>query len=252
MPWRVGCAGWNMPASAIPYIDRAGSHLERYARVFQCVEINSSFYRPHRTSTYERWAASVPATFRFSAKVPRAITHEARLRDTEEAVGAFASQVGGLGEKLGCLLVQLPPSLAFEARTAGAFLATLRRHTPVPVVMEPRHASWFTAAAVGVGQAHGVDWAWAHPSPAGVSHLHQRNAANLLYLRLHGAPRIYASAYDDAFLHDVKQRMLAARSEGLPVWCIFDNTAQGQAIPNARDLLRMLESTDSVTGRDCS
>ena len=63
------------------------------------MEINSSFYRPHRRSTYERWAASVPAAFRFAVKVPRAVTHDRRLREAGGALDAFLAEAAGLGER---------------------------------------------------------------------------------------------------------------------------------------------------------
>ena len=75
---------------------RYGSHLERYGAILDAVEINSSFYRPHRTATYERWAASVPEDFRFAVKVPKAITHERRLKDVGDLLDRFLSEVGGL------------------------------------------------------------------------------------------------------------------------------------------------------------
>ena len=242
--WRVGCAGWSMPAAAVPDIAAAGSHLERYARVFNCVEINSSFYRPHREATYARWSSSVPATFQFSVKVPRAITHEGRLRDAEANLDAFLAQVSGLGEKLACLLIQLPPSLTFEAPIAHAFFAALRDRTSALVVLEPRHASWFTASAYETGLKFGVDWVWAHPRPEGIDDALVPEPTELLYLRLHGAPHLYHSAYDGAFIEQTAQRMLAARGAGRRVWCIFDNTARGHAILNARDLLQGLSAID--------
>lgn len=79
----------------------AGSHLERYGAVLNAVEINTSFYRPHRTATYTRWAASVPEDFRFAVKVPKTITHERRLKDVGELLDRFLSEAGGLGPKLG-------------------------------------------------------------------------------------------------------------------------------------------------------
>src|SRR5918995_5885915 len=103
-----------------------GSHLERYAAVFNAVEINTSFYRPHRTATYQRWAASVPEDFRFAVKVPKTITHERRLKDADELLDRFLSEVGGLGPKLGPLLLQMPPSLSFQSGIADTFLSGLR------------------------------------------------------------------------------------------------------------------------------
>jgi len=220
----------------------AGSHLERYARVFSCVEVNSSFYRPHREATYARWASAVPPWFRFSVKVPRAITHEARLRHTQSALDAFLAQASGLGDKLACLLVQLPPSLTFDACVAHAFFEALRERTSVSVVLEPRHRSWFTGSAYKVGREFEVEWVYAHPRPAGIDGTHLPVPTRLLYLRLHGVPDLYRSSYDAAFLEEMALRLLTAKRAGLSIWCVFDNTAHGHAIPNARDLLRYLES----------
>src|SRR4051794_10397874 len=111
---RIGTAGWSIPKAYAAPFPPSGSHLERYGAVFNAVEINSSFYRPHRIATYERWAATVPEDFRFAIKVPKSVTHERRLKDTGDLLDQFVSEVTGLGPKLGPLLVQLPPSLAFE------------------------------------------------------------------------------------------------------------------------------------------
>src|SRR5256885_13730988 len=80
----VGCAGWSVRADHASHFPAEGSHLQRYAGRFAAVEINTSFYRPHRPATYARWAASVPSDFRFSVKVPKEITHKRRLVDTLE------------------------------------------------------------------------------------------------------------------------------------------------------------------------
>ena len=110
----VGTAGWSLGRPHAELFPRQGSHLVRYASQLNAVEINSSFYRPHRHSTYERWAGSVPSDFRFSVKVPKTITHERRLVDCDDHLSRFLAEVEGLGEKLGTLLVQLPPSFQFD------------------------------------------------------------------------------------------------------------------------------------------
>ena len=143
----VGTAGWSLPREAQPHFPAEGTHLTRYAARFPAVEINSSFYRPHRPATYARWAESVPEDFRFSVKVPKAITHTARLADAEALLDAFLAEASALGAKLGCLLVQLPPSLAFDEETAGAFFRALRERYEGPVACEPRHPTWFDAPA---------------------------------------------------------------------------------------------------------
>jgi uncharacterized protein YecE (DUF72 family) len=141
----VGCAGWSIPRQYAEHFPERGTHLERYAQRLPAVEINSSFYRPHRSATYARRAASVPASFRFAVKVPREITHTRRLRDVAEPLERFLSESAALGATLGPLLLQLPPSLRFNADIAEAFFTILRARFSGSVVCEPRHASWFTA-----------------------------------------------------------------------------------------------------------
>lgn len=143
---RIGCAGWSIPKAHAAAFPAQGSTLERYAQVFDCVEINSSFHRQHRPATWRRWADSVPADFRFAAKMPRAISHECRLRSCDGRVSEFLDQVGELDGKLGWLLLQLPPSLVFEASVALPFFERLRERYDGALACEPRHASWFAAA----------------------------------------------------------------------------------------------------------
>jgi uncharacterized protein YecE (DUF72 family) len=124
---RIGCAGWSLPRDLWPAFPAEGSHLERYAQRFDAVEIDTSFYRPHKRETYERWAASTPSGFRFAVKLPKTVTHELRLAGAMPAFDEFLAQVAGLGDRLGCLVVQLPPSLAFDAAVVRRFLADVRQ-----------------------------------------------------------------------------------------------------------------------------
>ena len=131
---RIGTAAWSIPKEHAAPFPVAGSHLERYGAVFNAVEINSSFYRPHRLATYKRWAASVPEDFRFAVKIPKTITHERRLREVTDILDRFLSEVSGLGPKLGPLLVQLPPSLSFQSGIADSFLNELRSRAEGSIV----------------------------------------------------------------------------------------------------------------------
>ncbi len=239
---RIGCASWALPPLHQHGFPSGDSHLARYAQVFDAVEINSSFYRPHRASTYERWAASVPPTFAFSVKLPKAITHERRLVDCEEQVQAFASEVEGLGERLRCVLVQLPPSFAFDEAVAAPFFDMLRRHLRVDVALEPRHATWFDPAVDAWLERRRIARVLADPvrhdagrSPGG--------RADVLYLRLHGSPRMYYSAYSDEVLAALARRIAQVADEGRQVWCVFDNTAAQQAVGNALRLQQLLAQT---------
>lgn len=245
----VGCAGWSLPRDVQPQFPAAGTHLTRYAARLPATEINSSFYRPHRPSTYARWAASVPPAFRFSVKAPRAITHERRLEGTALLLDAFLGEVTALGAALGCLLVQLPPSLAFAPSVADAFFAALRARHEGPVVVEPRHASWFAPDADRLLHAMRVGRVAADPArvPAAAE---PGGWPGAVYYRLHGSPRVYYSRYDAAYLDALAVRLRArapAVAPAAPPWCIFDNTALGAATANACELLERLQ--DARVGR---
>ena len=242
---RIGCAGWSIPSRHAHLFDDGESHLARYATRFDVTEINSTFYRPHQPKTFERWAASVPTRFRFSVKLPRQITHEARLYRTGDALTEFFEGVAGLGSKLGGMLVQLPPSLAFDARLADTFFAMLRRRCDQPVACEPRHASWFEPAVDSLWQRFAIARVAADPArlPAAARPGGASAKARWSYWRWHGSPRIYYSRYEDAALEALAQALRHQARARSPAWCILDNTAHGHAMEDAARL------QDFVAGR---
>ena len=205
--------------------------MSRYARVLPCVEINSSFHRPHRRKVYEKWAAQTPRSFRFAVKLPREITHDARLRDARSHLGEFLDQAGGLGRRLGPLLVQLPPSLDYDPRVASRFFALMRERHDGAIVCEPRHPSWFTDAAERLLMRYRIARAAADPAVVPAAARPAGHAATS-YFRLHGSPRMYWSNYESERLAAWTSilRQCGARSD---VWCIFDNTAGNAALDNA-------------------
>ncbi|MCY7354787.1 MAG: DUF72 domain-containing protein [Lysobacter sp.] len=237
--FRIGCAGWSLPHPVRDVFGEGDNVLARYATRFDAVEINSSFYRPHQPKTYERWAGSVPGNFRFSVKLPRAITHDARLAGVSGLLSRFMEEVGALGHRLGPLLVQLPPSLVWEKARAGTFFRMLRRRHSGLVACEPRHVSWFTTDATAMLACHGIARVAADPSVV-LQGDAAGGTAEWQYWRLHGSPRIYYNDYEIPVLDDFKQRLRAAPVSG-ERWCIFDNTAHGHSVPNAlwlRDAVR--------------
>ncbi|HEX6376010.1 MAG TPA: DUF72 domain-containing protein [Allosphingosinicella sp.] len=237
-PIRIGTAGWAIPAAAAHRFPREGSCLERYAARFGCAEINSSFHRAHRPDTWRRWADNVPDDFRFSAKLPKEITHRRRLADGSEPLAATLAEMAGLGAKLQVLLVQLPPGLAFDAAVARTFFAELRDRWDRDIACEPRHPSWCDDAADGLLADLRVARVAADPArmpPAA----DPGGWRGLTYYRLHGSPVQYRSSYDDGRLEAYAARIAAAAG---PVWCIFDNTASAAATADALKLKALLAS----------
>lgn len=233
-PAYIGTAGWNIPAPYAADFRDGGTHLQRYASRLNAVEINSSFYRSHRRQTYERWAASVPRDFCFAVKIPKEITHERGLLESEAPLDRFAGELAGLGASLGVLLVQLPPSLVFDAAVAIKFFDHLqaRFERRVAVACEPRHGSWFTREADTILSSQEVARVAADPprcaadgEPGGWRGLH--------YFRLHGSPRIYYSNYDERALERIHRDLEAGSARAAATWCIFDNTAASAALGNA-------------------
>lgn len=235
----IGTAGWATPKADRDTFGTGASVLARYATRLHLAEINSSFYRPHQRKTYERWAATVPDDFRFSVKAPREITHELGLRRPARPLKAFVEQCAGLGHKLGAVLVQLPPSLPFEARIAAAFFRQL--HVLVPharIVCEPRHPSWLEPAAMRLFDRNAVSRVIADPNSFGEPML-AAGSGHPGYWRLHGSPHIYRSAYTLDFLRRLGGQLRDECQRG-DVFVVFDNTAQGYATSNALELVAIV------------
>jgi uncharacterized protein YecE (DUF72 family) len=240
----IGTAGWTIPKDQAAAFPIAGSHLERYAQQLQATEINSSFYRSHKPQTYSRWAASVPADFRFAVKLPRDITHTRKLVAIEEPLERFLNEIQCLGGKLGPLLVQLPPSLAYVEEVAIAFFEVLRERFEGDVACEPRHATWFSdSVSAALSRAHVVRVA---ADPACVPEAASPGGwTGFTYRRLHGSPRMYFSPYDLQELNRIAFEMQSPTPDDRASWCIFDNTAHGEATQNALQLASALNKARS-------
>jgi uncharacterized protein YecE (DUF72 family) len=231
----IGTAGWSIPGIHGHHFDSAGSHLIRYARKLNCAEINSCFYREHKTETYRKWAAAVPDGFRFAVKAPRSITHEGELRvQGKAALKKFLEQTDALEKKRGPVLLQLPPKLAFNDSTAQTFFSMFREFYDGPTVLEPRNAGWFSQEADWLLQKFCVSRVAADPALIPDAS-HPRGWPGLIYFRLHGSPRRYYSAYSHDYLLHLAAKLDQAASAATS-WCIFDNTASGAALANALEL----------------
>ena len=237
----VGTAGWTIPKSASDRFPSEGSHLHRYSQRLSAVEINSSFYKPHQAKTYKRWAEE---DLRFAVKMTKIFTHKKRL-DVEGAdLEIWLEPVKELGEKLGALLVQIPPKLEFDRSIANAFFKNLRDLTETMIAFEPRHLSWTSREALALLDFYDITKVEADPercpSPP--------NKSKPRYIRLHGTPEIYRSNYDDETIKTWAEDL----AHSPPSWVIFDNTTFGYATLNALDLKDQLEIAVSSSSRKLS
>ncbi|MEO6079146.1 MAG: DUF72 domain-containing protein [Steroidobacteraceae bacterium] len=235
----IATAGWSIPRTSAADFSGEGTHLQRYSRVLRGAEINTSFYRDHASETYARWAKQTPRAFRFAVKLPRGITHDGRLRAARRPLQEFLDGIAGLGQRLGPVVVQLPPSLAFEPGVARKFFTLLRAQHDGPVVCEPRHASWFEAAAGALLVRHRIGRVAADPAVVPAAAL-PGGWPGIVYYRLHGSPRKYWSSYETERLAQWTQA-LKSLPRGTPAWCVFDNTASGAAASNALQMRTMLK-----------
>ena len=172
----------------------------------------------------------MPAHFRFAVKAPKTITHEARLADVDALLDRFVDEIEPLGNKLGVILVQLPPGLAFDRGLATAFFKRLRSRSAARISCEPRHRSWFEPDVENLLADLQIARVAADPAilPAAARPGGWRGFA---YWRLHGSPVIYRSSYDARALDDYARAIEA--EGGDEAWCIFDNTASSAATANA-------------------
>jgi uncharacterized protein YecE (DUF72 family) len=216
--------------------------LKAYSDLFKAVEINTSFYRIPKREMFARWADSVPDDFMFSVKLYNGFTHRARLAIPNlELLTRFVENMYALGNKLGPLLVQLPPSLPFDESIAAIFFVALRERYDGDVVCEPRHKSWFTSDVNQFLAEHRVALVAADPwiveeikEPGGWK--------DVIYYRLHGSPTS-ETPYSKKYIRELGSKLLLA-DKSTRVWCIFDMEAVA-ARPNALEMVKYLEKQPS-------
>ncbi len=233
----VGTSGWSYPHWRGPFYPpevRPADFLPYYAQRFATVEINNSFYRLPSDTTVRRWRDLAPRGFSYAVKATRFITHYRRLAGAEEALAQFVERASGLGEALGPLLFQLPPSFPLRLERLKAFLELLP--TGSSAAFEFRETTWFDpsvyaalerrAATFCISDLHG------RPTPEIVT-------APLVYVRLHGPGR-YSGSYDDASLAEWAGKCAAWAHEGREVRVYFDNDQRGYAAHDAMRLKALL------------
>ena len=234
----VGCSGWvykHWRGLLYPEGLPQKRWFERYAEEFDTVEINASFYRLPLATTFEGWREKAPEGFHYAVKVNRFITHMKKLIDCEEETNRFIELARPLGEKLGPLLYQLPPSLHKNLERLDAFLARLPND--LEHVVEFRHRSWYDEEVLALLDRHGVGFV-AHDMRGLVTP--RWASGRTAYVRFHGSGGRYSGRYSDEVLLGWTDWCLKQVRSGKSCWCYFNNDMHGHAIEDARTLKSMV------------
>jgi uncharacterized protein YecE (DUF72 family) len=236
----IGCSGFNYPhwrGAFYPEGMPQRQWLSHYASVFSSVELNVTFYRLPKPTTFEKWRLETPAGFVFSLKGSRFITHVKRLRDPEEPLERFFSAALELKEKLGTVLWQFPPRFRADSQRLRRFLKLLDGY-PVRNTLEFREESWICDETVSLCREHNVplcmaDW----PEFLVETPL----TADFVYIRRHGRNGDYATEYGQGELAADAGRIRGYLERGRDVFIYFNNDALGHAPKNAWELTGMLD-----------
>ncbi len=233
----LGTSGWNYPHWAgVFYPERAprSKWLQLYGEHFDTVEVNATFYRLPKPETFEKWRRGTPEGFLWAVKASRYITHVKKMRDTRDPLNRFLDAAELLEQKLGPVLFQLPPFLAFDGVIFRDFCAELekRRHR---YALEVRHGSWLADEALGIMRDCNI--ALCIADTAGRFPYHEHLTADFTYIRLHGSRQLYASSYSDVELQDWAKKI---RAWDRDTYLYFDNDYEGNAPRNALQLKTLL------------
>jgi len=237
---RIGTSGWSyqhwVGVLYAPGLAPA-KRLARYVEVFDTVELNASFYRWPKDSTFAGWRDQLPAGFTMSVKAHRGLTHYRRLASPEPWIERFDRCWQLLGDRHGVLLVQLHPEQQRDDARLDSFLQQMP--ASIRVAMELRHPSWNDPAVYQVLERRHA--AYVVMSGAGLACV-PRATTDLVYVRLHGPDQdaIYAGCYSDDQLRRWADTIAQWDREGRDVWVYFNNDLGGHAVRNALTLQRLL------------
>ncbi|MFJ4775713.1 DUF72 domain-containing protein [Streptomyces sp. NPDC088762] len=239
MPVLVGTSGWQ-------YRDWRGVFypeglpqrlwLEEYAQQFLTVESNNAFYRLPSPETFAAWRDRTPGGFVMAVKASRFLTHIKRLREPEEPVRRLMEHSGALGDRLGPVLLQLPPTLRVDPEALDACLACFPQGTRVAV--EPRHASWWIPEVRAVLEGRGAALCWADRGSRPVTPLWR--TADWGYVRFHEGRAAPAPRYGRTALKTWAGRVGEAWPAEADVFVYFNNDPGGAAVVDARAFRRLV------------
>lgn len=242
---RIGTSGWmykDWGARFYPK-DLKKGHLQFLAREFTTVEVNSSFYHLPLKSTFKKWREETPDDFIFAVKISRYITHRKKLHGVSESVATFMARAKGMGDKLGVVLVQLPPFLKYDKKLLENFLKVLKKYR-ARFALEPRHQSWMEPGGEvrALLKKAGVALVFPHSAKIPSFKPEAKNiTGDFAYVRFHGPSEFAASRYGARRLAPWAKRIRGWRRKKLDVFVYFNNDKNGHAIDDARTLKRLLE-----------
>jgi len=227
--------------SEFPTEFAGASRLTYYASLFSSVEVNATFYKLPKMATIEKWGQSVPRDFRFTFKVPKGVTHTKDLQFRGEELEVFAETVAQVGDKRGCLLVQLPPKVSREKEEELAGLLECLNDSAKgwKIAVEFRHPSWYDSAVYRLLQNYGMGMV-EHDMPKSPTPKVEV-AKSFAYLRFHGPEGTYRGSYEDAHLQEYAKRIAQWTKQGKEVYAYFNNT-MGDALANLQTLNRMVNT----------
>jgi uncharacterized protein YecE (DUF72 family) len=242
----IGTSGYNYPHwwNGVFYPSDLPQRkwLEFYAKYFDTVELNVSFYRLLKKEVFEGWYKRTPREFSFSVKGSRFITHIKRLKDCREPLSHLLENASPLKEKLGMVLWQLPPRFKFDKKRFEEFcvlLSTLPRSKLLRHSFEFRDESWFCQEAFRVLEEFKFTFCIAHGS--GLPFM-EAVTSHSVYLRLHGGDILYGTNYSDKELKRWADKIQEWRRKGKNVFVYFNNDAYGFAIKNALILKKIISN----------
>ncbi|MZD55021.1 DUF72 domain-containing protein [Streptomyces sp. SID5606] len=242
MPLFVGTSGWqyrDWREAFYPPGLPVRRWLERYTDVFPTVEINNAFYRLPARETFEAWRERVPPDFVVAVKASRYLTHVKRLRDPAEPVERLMSHAAGPGDRLGPVLLQLPPTLRADPGLLDACLARFPSGTRVAV--EPRHDSWWTPEVREVLTSRGAALCWADVRARPVTPLWR--TADWGYVRFHEGRATPWPRYGRRSLSTWSDRITSTWSRDQDVYAYFNNDQHAAAVADARTFARLARGT---------
>jgi uncharacterized protein YecE (DUF72 family) len=228
-----------VPQSLYPPEFQGKSRLTYYASLFNSLEVNSSFYKTPQASTVAKWSESVPENFQFTFKLSKAVTHAKSLHFNAADIDRFIDVINCIGNKKGCLLIQLPPALKIDyLHKLQDLLECLQNADPLNTwrrAIEFRNVAWYTKSVYNLLEAYNVSLVL-HDLPASATPTDEVPNA-VKYLRFHGPGGTYRGSYENRFLADHAAKINDWLTEGKEVYFYFNNT-MGDALVNLQTLIR--------------